>query len=80
MFNSLKDFQSSAMLLEQTFDAGVKLRGFLASFFAVNPCEAKSRYLSLQSGLSTNGIRESQDCLATNQSYEAVSQELFIWN
>jgi len=23
MFNSLKDFQSSAMLLEQTFDAGV---------------------------------------------------------
>jgi len=38
----------------------LKLRGFLLSFSATNPCEAKSRYLLLQSGLLTNGIKESQ--------------------
>ena len=43
----------------------LKLRGFLVSFSAANPCEAKNRYLLLQSGLPTNGIRENQDCPVT---------------
>ena len=38
----------------------LKLRGFSISFSAVNPCEAKNRYLLLQSGLLTNGIKGSQ--------------------
>ncbi len=41
------------------------LRAFILSFSAVNPCEAKNRYLSLQSGLLTNGIKESQVCQVT---------------
>jgi hypothetical protein len=46
----------------------LKLRGFLLSFSATNPCEAKSRYLLLQSGLLTNGIKESLDYPATADS------------
>ena len=33
-----------------------KLRGFLVSFSAVNPCQAGNRYLSLRSGLSADGV------------------------
>jgi hypothetical protein len=43
----------------------LKLRGFLVSFSATNPCEARNRYLLLQSGLLINGIKESQVCQVT---------------
>jgi len=39
----------------------LKLRGFLVSFSAANPCEAKNRYLLLPSGLLTNGTEENPD-------------------
>ncbi len=39
----------------------LKLRDFLVSFSAINPCEARNRHLLLQSGLPTNGTKENLD-------------------
>jgi len=46
----------------------LKLRGFLVSFSAVNPCEARNRYLLLPSAPSTIGTKESQDYPVTADS------------
>ena len=58
--------------------AYLKLRGFLLSFSTANPCEAKNRYLLLQSDLLTNGIKENQVYPATGESNKLTDHKYSV--
>jgi hypothetical protein len=56
---------SIPLIKRQIKGKNLKLRGFLISFSAANPCEAKNTYLSLLVNLLVNDIKENLACQAT---------------